>query len=230
MQATGKNETVTYIWKIHIMKSNQKIIECYDKTAIEYNRNFSDELSKKPFDRMILKNFADENRNKKPIADFGCGPGQTTKFLKKCGLRDITGIDISKGMINKAKSLHKGINFETGDMLNLKYEDNYFEAAIAFYAIVNFTYSQVHKAFREINRVLKKKSQFLFSFHIGNKKVHLDTFLNKEVDINFYFFTPSKIISLLIGTGYKIITVAVRYPYENAEYPSKRAYILASKM
>ncbi|MEO8399594.1 MAG: class I SAM-dependent methyltransferase [Ignavibacteriaceae bacterium] len=212
------------------MQSNQKIIECYDKTASEYARNFLDELSKKPFDRMVLKNFSQENRNKKSIADFGCGPGQTTKFLKKSGLKNITGIDISKGMIDKAKTLHKGIKFETGDMLNLKYEDNYFDAAIAFYAVVNFTYSQLRKALREINRVLKNNSQFLFSFHIGNKKVHLDSFLDKDVEINFYFFKPEKIFKLLNETGFQIITAAERHPYENIEYPSKRAYILARKI
>lgn len=211
------------------MQPKEKIIECYNKTAGEYNLNFADELSKKPFDRLLLEGFARDNKNKKRVADFGCGPGQTTKFLKEAGIANITGVDISPGMIKKARTVYPDIKFETGDMLGLKYKNEFFDSAIAFYAIVNFDYKHVKTAFEEINRVLKPAGQFLFSFHTGEGKVHLDSFLNENVDIVFYFFNTEKIIDLLKKTGYGIITAAERYPYENIEYPSKRSYILADK-
>lgn len=211
------------------MQAKEKIIKCYNKTAEKYNLNFADELSKKPFDRLMLEGFAFENKDGKRVADLGCGPGQTTKFLKKAGITNVRGIDISPVMIKKARSVNPGIKFETGDMLALKYKNEFFDSAIAFYAIVNFDYKNVKKAFEEINRVLKQEGQFLFSFHIGEKKVHLDSFLNENVDIDFYFFNTDKIINLLKKAGFKIITAAERYPYENIEYPSKRAYILAGK-
>ena len=210
------------------MQQKEKIIECYNKTAGAYTLNFADELSKKPFDRILLEGFAYDNKNKK-VADFGCGPGQTTKFLKEAGISNITGIDISPGMIKKARTVHPGIKFETGDMLDLKYKGEFFDSAIAFYAIVNFDYKHVRTAFEEINRVLKSGGQFLFSFHVGEKKVHLASFLNENVNIDFYFFNTDKIMDLLKKTGFIIITAAERFPYENIEYPSKRAYILAEK-
>jgi SAM-dependent methyltransferase len=177
---------------------------------------------------MLLKSFAEENRNK-TVVDLGCGPGQTTKILKDCGVKKILGIDLSPVMAEKAAFLNKGIKFETGDVLNLKYADGYFGAAVAFYSIVHFTYPYVRKAFNEINRVLKKNGQFLFSFHIGNGKVHLQNLLTQSVDIDFYFFETEKIFSLLSKTGFKIITALERFPYPNIEYQSKRAYILARK-
>lgn len=211
-------------------QSKEKVIDCYDKTAEEYAKKFKDELSHKPFDRIILKDFAEENKKGNLTADFGCGPGQTTRYLYECGIKNIIGIDISPGMIRQAKSLHKKLKFEAGDMLELEYDDEYFSSATAFYAIVNFSYAQVKKAFMEINRVLKVNGQFLFSFHIGEETVHLENFLDEDVDIHFYFFKTEEIIDLLKKTGFKIITAAERFPYDGIEHPSKRAYILCRKI
>ena len=62
------------------MQSQQKIIKCYDDVADDYAVDRIDELSKKHFDRFLLREFASVNKGKGPCADFGCGPGQTTKF------------------------------------------------------------------------------------------------------------------------------------------------------
>ena len=108
------------------MQSQEKITDCYNKVADSYAAERHDELSKKPFDRLLLKEFASVNNHKGPWADFGCGPGQTTKFLYDNGVKDIRGVDISVAMIEAARNLYPGIKFETGDLLNLSYSSNYF--------------------------------------------------------------------------------------------------------
>jgi ubiquinone/menaquinone biosynthesis C-methylase UbiE len=212
------------------MQSQDNIIKCYDAVADNYADEFKDELSKKHFDRFLLKEFAKINKDKGRFADFGCGPGQTTKFLFGNGITDIIGIDISPGMIKAAKKLFPEIKFETGDMLNLSYKTNYFGAAIAFYAVVHFTYDQIKTALGEINKVLKNGGHFLFSFHIGDEKVHHNTFLGKPVDVDFYFLRTEKIMDLLNETGFEIVNAIERYPYKDAEYPSKRAYLWVEKI
>lgn len=213
-----------------IMQSKEKIIKCYNDVADDYAAHRSDELSKKHFDRLLLKEFASVNKDKGLCADFGCGPGQTTKFLYDHGMKDIIGIDISSGMIDVAKRLLPKIKFETGDMLNISYESNYFGTVLAFYAIVHFTYDQIKTAFSEVNRVLKKGGQFLFSFHAGDKIVHFDKANDIDVDIDLYFFQTDKIIELLQEAGFRIIDAIERQPYNNdVEYQSKRAYIWTAK-
>jgi len=208
------------------MQSLEKIINTYNKVADDYAVHRRDELSKKHFDRLLLKEFALVNKDKGLCADFGCGPGQTTKFLYDHGIRDIIGIDISSGMIDVAKRLFPKIKFEKGDLLNLSHESNSFGSVLAFYAIVHFTYDQIKIAFSEVNRVLKKEGQFLFSFHAGDKMVHFDKANEIDVDIDLYFFQTDKIIELLQETGFLIIDAIERQPYNNdVEYQSKRAYI-----
>ncbi len=207
------------------MQNQKNIIDCYDKTAKNYAEKFIDELSKKHFDRMLLKTFALENKiNGKPI-DLGCGPGQTTKYLSDCDVTDIIGTDISFEMVSVAKSINPHLDFAIADILNLKYADNYFGSAIAFYSIVHFDYDQIKIAFKEIKRVLSDNAQFLFSFHIGDKIIHLDNFLDNDVNIDFHFFEVSKIKNILTETGFEIIDTLEREPYEISEHQSKRAYI-----
>ncbi len=209
------------------MQPQEDIINCYDKTAKNYADKFIDELSKKHFDRILLQSFAFENMNRGKLVDLGCGPGQTTKYLYDCGLTDIVGTDISPEMIRVAKNINPELAFETADILWLKYPDNFFGSAVAFYSIVHFNYDQVKTAFKEIKRVLTSEGQFLFSFHIGNNIVHLDSFLDHEVSVDFYFFETSKIEGLLYETGFEMIDVIERQPYKDVEYASKRAYIWA---
>ncbi len=164
-------------------QKQKDIIDCYDKTAKNYADKFINELSEKHLDRILLKSFASENSDKGKLIDLGCGPGQTTKFLSDSGVTDILGIDISAQMIASAKNINPQLHFDTANVLKLKYPDNFFGSAIAFYSIVHFDYGQVRTAFKEIKRVLKDNGQLLFSFHIGNNTVHLDNFLDHKVNI-----------------------------------------------
>jgi ubiquinone/menaquinone biosynthesis C-methylase UbiE len=211
------------------MQNQKNIIDCYDKTAKNYADKYIDELSKKHFDRILLELFALENKDSGKTIDLGCGPGQTTKYLYDCGLTNIVGIDISSQMVTVAKQISPHLNFKVADVLKLKYADSYFSSAIAFYTIVHFDHKQLKTAFGEIKRILANDGQFLFSFHIGNNFVHLDTFLGHKVNIDFYFFETNEIIRLVTESGFEIIDVIERQPYEDVEYPSRRAYIWTKK-
>jgi ubiquinone/menaquinone biosynthesis C-methylase UbiE len=212
-----------------ILQSREKIIKCYNATSANYAVERIDELSRKHFDSLLLKEFALVNKDKGLCADFGCGPGQTTKFLFDHGVKNIIGIDVSSGMIDVARKYFPKIEFKTGDLLKVTYASNFLGSALAFYAIVHFTYDQVRMALREVNRVLKKGGQFLFSFHVGDETVHFDKAGDIEVDIDLFLFPTDRIIELLHETGFKIIDALERHPYEDVEWATRRAYIWTEK-
>lgn len=211
------------------MNTQEKVLSCYNKVADDYAADRWDELSKKHLDQLLLKEFAAVNKDKGPCADFGCGPGQTTRFLYDNGLKDIVGIDLSPAMVSAARKLSPDIKFETGDLLNIGYAAEYFRSTVAFYSIVHFDTEQVKKCFEEINRVMKAGGDFLFSFHAGDEIVHFDKAHDKEIDIDLYFFKTEDIIELLHGTGFKIIDAIERPAREDMNYPTRRAYIWAEK-
>ena len=72
----------------------EKVENVYDVVAEQYTETFSAEHEKKPKDQEILHRFSQEIGDRKPVWDFGCGPGQTAKYLKNLGI-EISGLDLS---------------------------------------------------------------------------------------------------------------------------------------
>lgn len=205
-----------------------KVALMYDAVAKEYAGEFGNEHAQKPKDQEVLRRFAQELKNKRPIWDLGCGPGQTTAFLTDLGL-EISGLDISKSILEQAKSYHPGIHFQQGSLLDLEFKGDSIAGAVAFYAIVHFSTDQVKIAFDEVFRVLQPNGLFLLTFHIGQETIHLDEFLGKQIDIDFMFFTTGFIVDCLQSSGFEKIETIEREPYPHVEYQSKRAYVFAYK-
>ena len=166
--------------------------------------------------------------HRKPVWDFGCGPGQTTKFIKNLGI-DISGLDLSGEILELARKINPEIHFQKGNVLKLDFKDNSISGVVSFYLIVHFTKKQVKKAFREVFRVLQPNGIFLFTYHIGDETIHVDEFLEKKIDIDFMFFTTDFISSCLKEIGYNKIKIIEREPYPEVEYQSRRAYVFAIK-
>jgi len=94
------------------MQHKEQTIKGYTAVAEAYSKKFNDELSHKPFDRMVLKRFA-ECTTGKCVLDVGCGPGQITQFIADLGGK-VVGLDFCPEMIEQAKALHPTVTFEVG--------------------------------------------------------------------------------------------------------------------
>jgi len=212
-----------------IMGQNLKKIEnLYDAIAKEYTKTFLGEHEKKPKDQEILYRFTQEMGGRRPVWDFGCGPGQTTAYLKSIGM-EISGLDLSEKILQQARRNHSKIHFRKGNILDLEFENSSIAGVVAFYAIVHFTKAQVEIACREIFRVLKPGGVFLFTYHVGEKTIHVEEFLGKPIDIDFMFFATNFIFDCLNTIGFEKIEIIEREPYPDIEYESRRAYVFAKK-
>jgi len=206
----------------------KKVENAYDAVAKEYAEKFIGEHEKKPKDREILRRFSQEIGNRRPVWDFGCGPGQTTKYLKNLGL-EISGLDLSEKILEQAGKIHPEIHFRKGNILELEFDNDSIAGIVAFYAIVHFTKEQAAMACREVFRVLQPDGIFLVTFHVGEETIHVEEMLGKSIDIDFMFFTPDFISGCLKTCGFEKIEIIERDPYLGVEYESRRAYIFARK-
>ena len=55
----------------------------YDAVADDYTARIAAELQHKPFDRLLLDQYAEQVRDLGVVADIGCGPGHVARHLQK---------------------------------------------------------------------------------------------------------------------------------------------------
>ena len=210
-------------------KEIQKTLECYDLVAIEYAKKFIDEMNEKPFDRKMLELLTEKVTNLGMICDLGCGPGNIARYLHKIK-NEVCGIDLSEKMIEQARILNPAIQFNQGNMLDLKMiKENYFGGIAAFYSIIHIPKILVLKALKEFHRILKKHGTLLITFHIGNEIKHLDEWLGKKINIDVSFFQTDEMKDFLIKAGFELGYVIEREPVKEVEVETRRAYIFVSK-
>lgn len=162
-------------------KSNvHKSQEGYDLYAENYDKTlgFLDSFEKDELKKMIIKTGG------KKVLDLGCGTGRLFPFLVESG-KNLTGLDISSKMIEKARKKYPKIESIIGDSENLPFKDNSFDIVISAFVVVHL--KNIEKTFSEVYRVLKNGGAFIVT-NINQKKapkLKLDT-KNKIVIKSFY--------------------------------------------
>lgn len=90
------------------------------------------------------------------ILDVGCGYGRTINELHQNGYKNLTGIDFSEKMIERAKQLFPFGNFDVMTEGNIPFTDNSFDCVLLFAVLTCIIDDDKQKELIfEINRVLK---------------------------------------------------------------------------
>src|SRR5262249_11833077 len=114
-----------------------------------------------------------------------------------------------------------------GDMNRLELPDASLAGAILFYAIIHLRADELGPVFAELRRVLALGAPALLAFHAGNEVVHRDELFGAPVSLDFRFHDPDAVAAALAKAGMAVVERTEREPYEGAEYPSRRCYLLA---
>lgn len=116
------------------------------------------------------------NLEGKKILMLGCGTGEESIYLQQFGGKDMVGIDVSAESIKIAKETFPEFEFCVGDMHKLPFEDGSFD--FVYSSLVIHYSATPDKVYSEINRVLKKEGQLLFSvghpLRWANESVEVD--------------------------------------------------------
>ncbi len=92
--------------------------------------------------------------------DAGCGTGRYSLILKSLG-NEVTGVDQSAEMLEKAKAKDKEINFVQGSIDSLSFKDDSFDTITCTLALTHF--KDLDKPVSELIRVTKKGGYLVLS-------------------------------------------------------------------
>ena len=122
----------------------------------------------------------------KLVLEIATGPGRLTKDIKLWSKG--IGIDSSNNMLRLAKKNLNNSNwkFMKADVLKMPFKRNYFDMIISFKLIMHFNDKERENAYKEIRRILKKNSYFLFD--IGNKKYTKPNLIKFLLKVYRFFF------------------------------------------
>lgn len=210
------------------VSESERVRRSYDSVADEYASRIFGELAHKPFDRRLLRSFAASVRGRGTVCDLGCGPGHVTRYLHQLDV-DAFGLDLSPKMVEVARTLNPGVDFVQGDFTSLRFEPDSWAGAVAFYSLIHLGARGLPAALAEIRRVLRGGAPFIAAFHEGEDVLHLDTWWERRVDLDFRFVTRPAVVDALRSVGFAIDTVASRAPYADQEHPSQRLYARVHK-
>jgi SAM-dependent methyltransferase len=208
-------------------QSNDNLRSSYDAVADEYTSRIAAELEQKPFDRLLLDQFAERVRDLGWVADVGCGPGHVARYLQDRGAR-VVGLDLSPRMVECARRLHPTIEFQQADMETLPTPSEAWAGIVAFYSLIHVPRGRVVAALRGFRRVLQPRGLLLLAFHVGAETVHLDEWWGHRVSVDFVLFRSDEVERYLTAAGFEVERSTERDPYPpEVEHQSRRGYILA---
>lgn len=173
------------------MSTDKKTIDWYNENADNYTKHVRDpkdsvfhSLYEKPAMYRLIPNIED-----KTVISLGCGSGEDSNKLKEFGARRSVGVDISKELIKIAKNTYPKCEFKVMDMGKLDYPNELFDFAYSSLAIHYLKSWQ--PVFKEVYRVLKNDSNFLFSFQHPVRPLAELSKQNHLVDTDDYLKTRS---------------------------------------
>ena len=181
-----------------------KTIEWYDANAESYTEKT---LARARMDQ--IKAFVDLLPNYAKVLDVGCGPGRDTALLAERGC-EVTGIDLSKGLITEARKRYPQLQFDIGSMTALPYSKDTFDGIWANASLLHLpTLADVQQTLKEFSRVLKPSG----SVHISVKAQLSDAQTEVVTDELsgakrfFRYFKKDALVQLLHEAGFEIITI-----------------------
>lgn len=161
--------------------SNDKTIEHYNKIVEEYwNTNKENGIVGKQ--REIFSNNIPGGK----ILDLGCGFGRDTHAFSNAGL-ECLGVDASRSMIEKAKSLFPTDNFRIMNMLKEEINSNY-DGVWCCASLLHFNPEELEEVLGKIVNSLKRNGVFYCSM-----KTDSVSYVYEDLERVFFVYTKEEL-------------------------------------
>ena len=199
----------------------------YDRLAEAYAIELGDDLAEKPFDRWLLAELAGNAPGQG--LDVGCGPGQVAGYLASLDM-EVTGLDLSAGMLEQARELHPGIPFVQGTFAvppmprGSDPRDPGWGLVTGWYVLGQLAQSELAAAVVSLAKVLCRGGYLALASHVGNEVLHPGELFGEPTELDFVLHDPEVIIAAAESAGLIDIEWYIRSPLPQ-EAPTRRLYL-----
>ena len=206
-----------------------KVRATYDAVASAYAEDIGGELERKPFDRWLLERVA-ALADGLPVADVGSGPGHVAAYVATAGA-DVTGIDLSPGMVAQARERFPHLTFAVGDLTDLLRPPAAvgWGAITAWYSLVHLAGSELAPTVASLTRVLAPGGWLALALHAGAEVRHRDELWDQPVDVDFVLHDPEAVLAAVRAAGLVDVEWYLRGPLAGAEVETERLYVLGRR-
>ena len=155
--------------------TSEEMQKFYDKWSDKYDAYIKGDKINFEEGEFIVSLLDKYNKNKKiKILDLGAGTGILSEVLAKHGYKNMTLVDFSQKMLDKAKKkkLLKGCNFVKADIRKLNLHDK-FDAAGSLFSFGSTSYfkkEEIPIIFNVLKKHLKKNAIFFTVGHLPHKE------------------------------------------------------------
>lgn len=201
----------------------------YDAVAVSYEQLLRGLMAEKPYDRGVLSIFAERVRGtgNLTVLDAGCGPGRVAGYLDSCGV-SVSGIDLSPGMVEVARSSYPSINFAVGTLEALDAAPGELGGILAWYSLIHTPPRRRRAVFDGFAQALIPGGFLLLAFQVGDTQRHIEHAYGHSINLDAFLLDPQRIEILLEAAGFAIEARLVREPDKDEQTP--QAYLLARKL
>jgi ubiquinone/menaquinone biosynthesis C-methylase UbiE len=160
----------------------EKTIAAYDRSPNKYFESTRDMTPPQELCRFTESVRSLGNR----VLDAGCAFGRDSSVLDDAGF-EVTGIDLSDGLLQKARELNPDLDFKKMDVRSLEFADGTFDGIWCHAVLLHLNDEDIVKALEEFHRVLKPDGTLFISFKKGEGTQEvLETFSSEAA--RFYNF------------------------------------------
>jgi SAM-dependent methyltransferase len=177
----------------------KKTIAVYDKIADDYAKGvlaYTPEIEREKFTTLVKKEGS--------ILDVGCAAGRDSEYFSHKGFH-VTGIDLSKNLLKRAKQKSLKIDFQIQDVRTLHFPNYSFDGIFACAVLLHLKRLEIFPVFQSFHRILKDGGILFVMMKRGKGEVDIREELSSDESRHFTLVEKNEISQWMCDTGFSII-------------------------
>lgn len=180
----------------------------YDGWAPTYEQSVLDEMDLALLDKLRKPRWDTIGR----AADLGCGTGRTAAWLRRHGITDIDGVDLSEGMLSRARERGNHTTLRRGDVRDTGLPSATYDLVIA--SLIDEHLPDLAPLYTEAHRLAAPGAVFaMVSYHpqfmmVTGMPTHYTTPSGESLAISTHLHSVSDHITAGLAAGWQLAELA----------------------